>query len=820
MSATGKVNQRPMMPKIPKVATIRASSRAAVSQKEKKAMPKNWASKIFELRFNRIAVIEGLFLAMNFFAARVLIYGTINPFGIAYLSAFMYRGNKFYLGALFAIAGVISQFHAQNSMGYLLAIIFMCILNLLLRMRPRAAGAIVKSGSGALCALIAGLGMIILRGQGLYFIMLNFLETGLIFAAGIVLFKGINCLDGRIKRGSLNNEEIISIAVVFGLIAAGSADINIWVFSLRYFFVSLIILLTAQAGGSAFGATIGVILGFLLHISGFEYIYFAVLLAAAGFGAGAMRENRLISLGIYLVTGLLCILFFDTSLLMISTLVSAIAAGIIFYFIPSRFLPNIHFAINPTIMGNDEVMEKVNSLIVSRIEGFATGYQKLANSLKAYTMPRTSLSRQDINHLLRDIRMACCDGCPKEGSCWEGDMIKKQVLALVVKCGKKGEISIEDAPLELGVRCINVSRLIMAINREYEICCINFNWRNRLIEARGAIGEQLSGAARVMENFAGDLRASLKFHTQFENEIMQELTQEKIDVRNVIVLENGDGKFEISITQKTEPSRRLLKIIEGILEQILEVKLEFVDEKRIFEGVNPYPMYRLEFAQQPKFAIGWGIAGINKDETLETGDSFSYMDLRDGRTIMALSDGMGSGARAQEESRAAIELLEEFMENGFDRDTTIKLINLSLLLKSSEDLFSTLDICTIDRDTAAAEFIKIGASSTVLLRDGETEVLDSWSLPVGILDTIDMNVKDVQLGDGDVVVMMTDGVLDSDKDADADQKEEWIMRHLKRVGSRNAQEIAEYLLDKGKKNYGEEIMDDMTVLVGRVYQIN
>ncbi|MDR0957958.1 MAG: SpoIIE family protein phosphatase, partial [Clostridiales bacterium] len=86
------------------------------------------------------------------------------------------------------------------------------------------------------------------------------------------------------------------------------------------------------------------------------------------------------------------------------------------------------------------------------------------------------------------------------------------------------------------------------------------------------------------------------------------------------------------------------------------------------------------------------------------------MEYKNGCCLLALSDGMGFGARAREESSFAVDILEQFFDAGFDKDTTVKLINSVLLLRGGgADLFTTLDICWLNLHSGDAEFIKIGA---------------------------------------------------------------------------------------------------------------
>jgi len=92
------------------------------------------------------------------------------------------------------------------------------------------------------------------------------------------------------------------------------------------------------------------------------------------------------------------------------------------------------------------------------------------------------------------------------------------------------------------------------------------------------------------------------------------------------------------------------------------------------------------------------------------------------------------------------------------------------------------------------------------------EQIGSWSLPVGILESIEIDTCERYLSHGDIVIMATDGLADSIKEGEDD----WIKELLEEITMRNPQDMADHILEMGKRNYGKHISDDMTVLVLRI----
>jgi len=210
------------------------------------------------------------------------------------------------------------------------------------------------------------------------------------------------------------------------------------------------------------------------------------------------------------------------------------------------------------------------------------------------------------------------------------------------------------------------------------------------------------------------------------------------------------------------------------------------------------------------------VAKLSKYDGVVSGDSYTFMNSGDGKFMIALSDGMGSGQKAATQSKATINLLEQFMESGFDKDTTIKLINSILVMKSNEDAFSTIDLSVIDLYDGEAEFVKIGAVPTFIMRAEKVEVVKSASLPIGILSNIEMDLTRKQIGNGDFIVMMTDGIIDSFQKGE--NRDNAVLEFLQKINSSNPQHIADAILDEAYKNCGGKPEDDMTVLAAKVWK--
>ena len=176
---------------------------------------------------------------------------------------------------------------------------------------------------------------------------------------------------------------------------------------------------------------------------------------------------------------------------------------------------------------------------------------------------------------------------------------------------------------------------------------------------------------------------------------------------------------------------------------------------------------------------------------------------------------MGTGDKAHIQSSSTIDMLEKMMEAGFHRDIAIKTINSILMLKSSDEMFASLDMALVDLHKGTADFVKIGSAPSFIKRhNGRTDVITASTLPIGILTDIQIEGNIQKLEDGDLIITISDGIIDSNKKLG----ERWLINYLENNKSLNPQEIADGILHTALKFTKNIPVDDMTVLVTKIWE--
>lgn len=174
----------------------------------------------------------------------------------------------------------------------------------------------------------------------------------------------------------------------------------------------------------------------------------------------------------------------------------------------------------------------------------------------------------------------------------------------------------------------------------------------------------------------------------------------------------------------------------------------------------------------------------------------------------------GHGPEAKKSSSIAIKMLKRLLSKGFDKDTSIELINSTLSLNSEEDMYATLDTAILDLYAGNIEFVKNGACPTFIKNKRQVQIIKSLALPAGLIDNIELVVYDKDLEDGDIIVMCSDGILESA--AEYQNKEIWLKSLLEELITDNPQKIADILLQEAIDNGYGVAKDDMTVVVAKV----
>ena len=351
----------------------------------------------------------------------------------------------------------------------------------------------------------------------------------------------------------------------------------------------------------------------------------------------------------------------------------------------------------------------------------------------------------------------------------------------------------------------NIEEVVTCVNNAYKISKSNFILQKKLSENKKTMGTQLEEVSKAISDLAEDIEKDIESEDKFEKqkqELLALISQINCSIDDIRIKEEKNGRMHVDIFPNEQVSntqkQKIHKIVKNVLKEDMMLT-EKMGEKT------------LSFASEDKFILTSGIAKTTKTGNVLSGDNMLKVRLQDGKYLIAISDGMGSGEDANKSSKLALGMLQKLLSSGFDKDTSVELINSTILNSSKKEIFATLDIAIVDLYTGNIEFIKNGACPTYIKNKKRINLVKSLTLPTGIIDNVDLTLYDKDIEAGDILVMCSDGILDSN--VEYKNKELWIKYLLEDIETDDSQKIADLILNEAVDNNYGIAKDDMSVIV-------
>jgi stage II sporulation protein E len=655
----------------------------------------------------------------------------------------------------------------------------------------------------------------------LYDVIIVFFKTAAAFALFLIFSITLSVLLNRPKRFAYTNEEIISTATVAALAVTGIGNLLVIGLSLRNILCIVIIFIFSYRYGAGVGAAIGIIAGFMASFNTVVDPMVVSSFAFCGLLAGIFRSLGKPGAALGFVVGNAVFTFYLNGSVEVLIHISEIlvAAGI-FLIIPKKVIDLLSEGFNKKgelYYDKKGYSLRVKEIAVEKLNKFSVAFRELSKTFSELSQTAVVTDKKDISAMLDRVAERACKDCSLKAHCWDRNFYSTyQVLFKIIECLEaKGRIEKNDVPEYFLDRCGRINEFVDAVNSMYEMFRVELVWRGRMSESRNLVSQQLEGMSKVIANLSGEIDMDINFKKEFEDRILAELNRFGMKANEVIALENKWGKYEVSAFHRGCGGKRYCYAgIEKLVSDIVGRRM--IRESSECHHSSKESGCCIKLVEEEAYKVTTGIARQPKLEQAPSGDSYTFFNTGDGKYVIGLSDGMGSGQKASIQSGVTINLLEQFIEAGFDKDTTIKLINSILVLKSNDECYSTIDLSILDLYDAKAEFVKIGAVPTFILSKDKVEMIKSPSVPAGILNNICMEHIYKQLNSGDLVIMMTDGIVESFSSGESSEYE--LKEFMRGIESINPQEIADQLMKKAYDNCAGIPVDDMLVMVSKIWK--
>ncbi len=311
----------------------------------------------------------------------------------------------------------------------------------------------------------------------------------------------------------------------------------------------------------------------------------------------------------------------------------------------------------------------------------------------------------------------------------------------------------------------------------------------------------------IIENFTNQLEKQVPLRKTIEANIIDELNGLDVQVKNLILLRNSDDRMEVYITLRVRRGRVIAAdTIKKILENEMKLKLDIKSESRQIVG---YGYEILCFKEKPRFVCKTAVRRLSRYTGEVSGDNFYIGEIIDGQQLVMIADGMGNGEKASSDSNNLLEILEELLQAGFDKEISIKLVNSYLSNMNKGETFATLDMLLIDLHTGTGRMYKQGAATSYIKRGEWMEMIKSTSLPVGVIEGAVCERCVKKFYKNDIIVMVSDGVLES---IIFENKDDYLRDILCEMDEEEPEDIVDYVLEKIRALGGNRLKDDATIV--------
>ncbi len=761
-----------------------------------------------------------IFLSLfAFFIGRIELFGGYFTFVVAYIGAMYFDDNLRKWSAFLGVMGILSLGNISTlSVKYILIIV--CIVGGQAGIKLLGLKSNEKVQSILVCTSILILSIV-------YTMLTQFTPLGIIttvlescVGGGLVIIISYSIKIIRAdKITPLTEAEMASLGILIAGLLGGMIDFSVRLpISGDVYFKDVIIFIlmisTIVLGGMSSGIILTLVISTVLIILGYMPTGFiAIYLFAALIGGLFCFLDRI---GIIFASGLGMIIgfaLFNEKIIDTNIMGAYVVAGIISLVIPRNYFGIGYWFGYESELNDEKHLGHIQTIITDRLLSFSKSLSELGRMFDKISDKDVYITQSQVNNIIEDTGECVCHNCAMQNFCWN-DYLKdtyKHSYDIINTIEKKGTVLVGDIPEKFKSSCVQSENFAFTLGLKLDLLKADIKWKKKFAGTRGLIAQQFDAVSESIYGLTNNISKEIYFNKEDEHAIRQKLNKVGIRTNDVMVLESDGRKQEIHLYVKYNRADGLKdKIVEAV-SIALETKVEII--KYNYDADNKCAYFKL--AIKKKFRITTSVA-VSSRKAEACGDEYSFMEVANGKYLLALADGMGSGEVANRESKATIQLLESLMEAGFSNEIAVKMINSVLVLKSEVENFSTMDITLIDEHTGMAEFIKLGASTSFVLRNGEIMTIKSSSLPVGILNKVDSSNYKKQLMDGDIIIMVTDGILESRVQyGDREETFKYIVQQAK---SNNPKYLAEYLLEKSKNLLSNEDKDDMSIIVARVWK--
>jgi len=402
-----------------------------------------------------------------------------------------------------------------------------------------------------------------------------------------------------------------------------------------------------------------------------------------------------------------------------------------------------------------------------------------------------------------EIKNEMCAHCINYMRCYDGKDMTGDFEFLVEKATEKGKITFLDAPNLLASNCTKLNSCISQINQQAQNIIQEQTNQEQANEEKMLSSVQYGAISNIFKELSLQFSAKNVVNAKKSSAIKEKATEFGLVCKECLCFENEQGLHAIYLTLRGIDGVNPL-VIDACQSQYAMPLARDICKPTKYSG---WSIAKIVPAQ--KYEVICGIASKPKTAESPNGDNYVFSKISSDKYLVAIADGMGSGANANKISETAIKLIESYYKCGFN-DLMVA-TNINNMLLPATNNFSALDIAIINTQNCIINFIKLGSSISIIKKRNQTYVVEVESLPAGTNELTNPNFDMIKCDAGDIVVMASDGVVDN-------FGVDGLCDYVANENAINMQIFAESILEEALAR-GNSAQDDMTVVAYKIAKL-
>lgn len=600
----------------------------------------------------------------------------------------------------------------------------------------------------------------------------------------------------------LTGSETTAILVFFAIALLALNNFPIFSFSLSVILGSYTVLVCAVYGGDKYGALSGILAGLVLGLSGNgDFVTGGISLGGLLCGIFG-KNNRFTASVIFILSVAATAITTDDWVNAAYILYDTGIACLLFIVTPKK-IKNMYSAVF-SLSAEGVYLEGQRNVLKMRLHTASDGMSEVADAVKAIGGIYRKRIIPDKNKVYENVRLNVCKNCEKYKICYGVNMRSTQTsfekITDSLKHDEHGNATIPEYFAKICINADDVTKILRSSLDKYRNVMREIS---KTGETVNIVSDQFAGVSDFLEEMSHTVNSSEEYNSSL-SELATELLKNDMDLPplscGIFTTAENHVYCEICFASHIKfNSDMIAKNIGNAIEKHFESPVMH----KLSDGTVQICM-----CEKTKYKVNFGAHQISADSTGWCGDTFdSFFDGK-GNFYMILSDGMGTGKKAAADSVMCCSLTSGMMRSGFSANAILKMINAAMLVRSGEESIATLDIAKIDLYSGMTTFYKAGAGFSIAMRKLKMLKIEKPSLPVGILRQIAFEKVNLQLFEGDALVLMTDGVT----------KESVSMWReiLKSATDYEADELADNLAKTAHLHMPQNEIDDITVVTATI----